>query len=270
MILSDVAIRDRINKQTVSTEKLLQDYEDNNIRYCGYELRLGKVVAPQTGEITPSDHRPGATGQALVLKPSEMALVITKEMVHLPTDLCATYGQLNRLANKGLMILNTSIVEPGYFGPLSCVLVNFSSEKQALSLGEPIAKLNFQQVEGIPKETQKAIARDQYEATASKNGTALPKSLLDISGIEERVKDKVGSSVKTSVAFAGVLIAVLLLWSQIEGVVSKWTGATQAQRQTQAQTDLALKQMQLENQKATLELQSKIGQLENEVKRLGK
>jgi deoxycytidine triphosphate deaminase len=119
MVLSDTKIKERITNETVAKKKLLQEYEEKNIKYCRYELRLGKVVTTQTGEISPNPGKPASAGQALVLKPSEMALLLTKELVHLPSDLCATYGQLNRLSKKGLMILNTSIVEPGYYGPLS-------------------------------------------------------------------------------------------------------------------------------------------------------
>jgi ammonia channel protein AmtB len=203
-----------------------------------------------------------------------MVLVITKEAIHLPEGLCATYGQLNRLANQGLMILNTSIVEPGYDGPLSCVLVNFSSQQHALSPDEPIAKVNFHQVCGIPGVLQTRIARDKYEEAASKNATSLPKSLLDVAGVEERVAEKVGSAIRKSVTFGGLIIAILLLWSQLEGVFSTWlyqrTGIMSNATQTQKQNDLTLKQIQLDYEKANLDLQTKINQLEDEVRQVKK
>jgi deoxycytidine triphosphate deaminase len=201
MVLSDAAIKELITNEADTNKKLLRDYDSKNIRYCGYELRLGKVVSPQTGEIGSFADKRGwrekifrSTPKCLVLAPSEMVLVITKEAIHLPNNLCATYGQLNRLANQGLMILNTSIVEPGYDGPLSCVLVNFSSQKHALSADEPIAKVNFHQLHGKPDVLQGKIEMEKYEEIACKNATALPKSLLDIAGVEERVSEKVGSA----------------------------------------------------------------------------
>jgi deoxycytidine triphosphate deaminase len=281
MVLSDTEIRKRISAQSEEKDKLLRGYDDNNIRYCGYELRLGKVVSPKTGKVGSFATKPGwlqkkffSATKCLVLNPSEMVLVITKEIVHLPTDLCATYGQLNRLANKGLMILNTSIVEPGYDGPLSCVLVNFSSQQLALSPDEPIAKVNFHLVQGAPALLQTKISCEKYEDSASKNATALPKSLLDVAGVEERVSEKVGSSIRKSVVFGGLVIAFLLLWSQLEGVFSSWiyqrTGIMSNATQTQKQTELTLRQMQLDYQKANQDLQSKVTQLEDEVKQLKK
>jgi deoxycytidine triphosphate deaminase len=281
MVLSDTEIRQRINDEPDPKQKLLRGYDEHNIKHCGYELRLGKVVSPKTGEIGSFAERSVrfrenflSGKKCLVLNPSEMVLVITKEVVHLPSNLCATYGQLNRLANQGLMILNTSIVEPGYDGPLSCVLVNFSSQQHALSPDEPIAKVNFHQVHGTPSVLQTKIAPEKYEQAASKNATALPKSLLDVAGVEERVAEKVGSAIRKSVTFGGLVIAILLLWSQLEGVFSNWlyqrTGIMSNATQTQKQNELTLKQIQLDYQKANLELQSKINGLENEVKQVKK
>ncbi len=281
MVLSDTEIRKRIKDETNPEEKLLREYDDKNIKHCGYELRLGKIVSPKTGKIGSFAAQPGwlhkkflSATKCLVLNPSEMVLVITKEVIHLPPNLCATYGQLNRLANQGLMILNTSIVEPGYDGPLSCVLVNFSSQQHALSPNEPIAKVNFHQVDGTPTVLQTKILPENYEEAASKNATALPKSLLDVAGVEERVAEKVGSAIRKSVTFGGLIIAILLIWSQLEGVFSSWiyqrTGIMSNATQTQKQTELTLKQIQLDYQKANLDLQSKISHLEDEVKQAKK
>jgi len=188
MILSDGEIKKR-----VVSGKLLELHDPERIKYCGCELTLGTVVAPSTGEVlSPMGKSRNwlsnvlTTSKCFVIAPSETMILVTKEKLNMPKDLCATYGQLNRLANKGLMILNTSIVEPGYSGPLSCILVNFSSQKHALSPGDSIAKLNFHTVEGVPDKlfTEK-FSHPAYEQLVSKNSINLPKSLLDISGVEE-------------------------------------------------------------------------------------
>src|SRR5258708_3728575 len=243
MILIDTLIKKRIADESTAGKKLLRDYDEKNIKHCGYELRLGKVVSPKTGEVLSFEEplAPPSAKRCVVLSPSELVLLVTKEAVNLPEDLCATYGQLNRLANQGLMILNTSIVEPGYDGQLSCVLVNFSSQQQTLSPNDPIAKLNFHEVQGKPTVRQHKF-EGRYEDAASKNATALPKSLLDIFGVADRVSEKVHSDMPRNLKFGGIIIAVLLLWSQVEGVLSNWS----YQRK---QTDLTLQRVQLEYQK---------------------
>jgi uncharacterized protein YlxW (UPF0749 family) len=92
--------------------------------------------------------------------------------------------------------------------------------------------------------------------------------------VEERVAEKVGSAIRKSVTFGGLIIAILLIWSQLEGVFSSWiyqrTSIMSNATQTQKQTELALKQIQLDYQKANMDLQSRINQLEDEVKQVKK
>ena len=62
--------------------------------------------------------RPQMRDVAWAIKPTETLVVMTTEAVNIPDDLMATYGQLNRLAQHGVSLINSSIIEPGYSGPL--------------------------------------------------------------------------------------------------------------------------------------------------------
>ena len=277
MILSDGEIKKR-----VTSDKLIEFHDPKQIKYCGCELTLGNAVAPKTGEVLSITDKPRhwfsnvmTAKKCFVIEPSETKILVTKERLNMPKDLCATYGQLNRLANKGLMILNTSIVEPQYSGPLSCVLVNFSSQKHALSPGDPIAKLTFHRVEGTPEQVlTDSYTHADYETLVSKNAISLPESLLDISGIEERVTDKMGVTVKKSVAWGGAIVLFLLLWSQMEGFLSDWiykrTGfmdtKVQVERHVDSIIDERLRQQQEAFQKQTDELNRHIVDLQNQLR----
>src|SRR5690348_14612565 len=111
MILSDSEIKKR-----VAANKLLEFHDPDKIKYCGCELTLGKVVRPGSGDVLTADNKPSRwlskvfeSKKCFVIEPSETMILVTTEKLNMPKDLCATYGQLNRLANMGLMILNTSI-----------------------------------------------------------------------------------------------------------------------------------------------------------------
>lgn len=278
MILSDAEIKGR-----VQNDKLIELHDPEKIKYCGCELTLGKVVAPNSGDVLSLDgklyslwSKVSRAPKCFVIEPSETVILVTKEKLNMPKDLCATYGQLNRLANKGLMILNTSIVEPGYSGPLSCVLVNFSSHRHSLAPGDSIAKVNFHSVKGTPdKLLTQSFNFDEYERMASKNAINLPKSLLDISGVEERVTKTVQSGVRRSIVLGGIVILVLLLWSQMEGFFSEWiyrrTGVMdtkiQIEKAVQIQMD-QLKQQQLDYQRQNGELKQQVSGLQVEIRNL--
>jgi deoxycytidine triphosphate deaminase len=272
MILSDAEIKKR-----VEADKLLEFHDPNKIKYCGCELSLGKVVTPRTGDVLSLERtgrkRLGKISKqpkCFVIEPSETIILLTKERLNMPANLCATYGQLNRLANMGLMILNTSIVEPGYSGPLSCVLVNFSSQRHSLAPGDSIAKVNFHSVQGAPEKLfSQSFGFEEYERLASKNAINLPKSLLDISGVEDRVTKTVQSGVRRSIVLGGVVILVLLLWSQMEGFLSDWiykrTGIMDTKQVVETKMDELLKQQQVKDQKQNDEFRKEIADLQKHV-----
>lgn len=272
MVLTDLDIKERAEK-----EGILEFHDPARIKYCGYELTLGKVISPKTGRLHWVEDQPRhslgnlfTAKNCYVIEPSEMLVIVTKESLRMPRDLCATYGQLNRLANHGLIILNTSIVEPGYHGPLSCVLVNFSSQKQALAAGESIAKLNFHKLSGTPGSTfQASFDHAAYERIASKNATSLPGSLLDIAGVERRVAEKVGSAIKKSVAFGGLVVVFLLLWAQLEGFMSHWIYDHTGIMTTAKQVELQLKAMQDRNEAEIRDLKRTVEDVQNQVKQPG-
>lgn len=271
MVLTEREIKERVERDAI-----LEYHDPDRIKYCGYELTLGKVISPKTGRVEWVEDKPKrsfrnvlTTKNCYVLEPSEMLVIVTKELVKMPSDLCATYGQLNRLANHGLLILNTSIVEPGYHGPLSCVLVNFSSQRQVLATGESIAKLNFHTLSGtVENPLKQSFDQEAYTRVVSKSATSLPKSLLDITGVEERVTEKVGAAIKKSIALGGVLIVVLLLWAQLEGVLSHWiyerTGIMTAQKQVEFELGVQSKK----DEQELLELRRTIADIQDQVKRL--
>jgi deoxycytidine triphosphate deaminase len=253
-LLSD---RDILARSSAETAKaLIENYDPKLVVHCGCEVRLRQAIAPHEGKIKCSST---TKEKIVVIEPSEMILLVTEEIINMPDDLCATYSQLNRLANSGLMLLNTSIVEPGYSGPLSCVLVNFSSQRRSLSVGDSVAKLTFTTLSSVPASLyQGHFTALEYEKQARKNAVSLPLSLLDIVGVEDRVKNKVGSEVRRSVTFAGIFIAVLLLWSQLEGLISNWlyvkTGYMPTTKLTEQQLDLKLQQQKLDYDKQIQDL----------------
>jgi hypothetical protein len=107
----------------------------------------------------------------------------------------------------------------------------------------------------------------------SKNSTSLPKSLLDISGVEESITTKIGLTVKKSIAFGGAIIVVLLLWSQMEGFFSDWiyrrTGImdtkVQIEKRVEAIMDERLKQQQDKYEKQLDEQNQRIIELQKQL-----
>jgi len=232
--------------------------------------------------------------------PSETLVIMTEETVRMPSDLCATYTPLNRNASKGLMLLNAAIVEPGYEGPLSCFLLNFSSQPVSLGPKEAIAKIIFHTLKESPVRLEPAVLDEtHYVRSLVDSAQKFQKSFLDVAGIENRAAEKAKESIeagklaiqttkqsmdqaildgkaaieqtklsiRTSIFVASLVMTGLLLWASLEPVFSKWlwekTGVTTS---TQRRIDEATLQRSLEAAQKLFELQSDKTALEGQLR----
>jgi dCTP deaminase len=219
LILQDTDIQNR-----VASQQLLIDYVADNIRNCGYTLRAGKVIEPESGdEELLDDTRGGNRRLVWEIGPGETLVVRTIEKVIMPQDLCATYAPLHRLSSKGLMLLNSSLVEPGYEGRLSCFLLNFSSQRITITRGMPITKMAFHRLTGPPGQLHSQVMQDEeYDAALSESAKRFHKSFMDVSGVEKRAVEKATGAAKSAVVWGGVIIAFLLLFSTLEPFFSNF------------------------------------------------
>lgn len=141
----------------------------------------------------------------------------------MPPDLCGSYAPLFRLAKQGVLLLNASTVEPGYEGPLSCFLVNFSAKTIALRSDGPIAKIIFHRLEHQPRELKpEAVSSLEYKQILSECAKDFHSSFMDVSGIAAHAVESARKELRNWVVIGGVLIAVLLAWSSMEPLISKW------------------------------------------------
>lgn len=212
--------------------------------------------------------------------PAETLVVMTRENITMPSDVCGTYAPLFRLAKQGVMLLNASIVEPGYSGPLSCFLANFSAGPVTLRQDAPIAKILFHKISGPPAEPKpEVIERRRYEEDLAEDARRYHRSFMDVSGIEDRAAKKARSELKGLLIIGGAIIAVLLAWASLEPVLSKWiwekTGFISATQRAEdvrllkdIQNEQAVLKLQLEQKKANDDVAEQIQRLKREVETL--
>jgi dUTPase len=201
-------------------------------------LTAGAVFEPGTGNQLVLKKDKAGTPLFWELGPNETLVVMTTETVKIPGDLCASYSPLHRLATAGVMLLNPAIVEPLYDGPLSCFLVNFSSQKVQIVPGAPISKIIFHKVSNAPgKPRPQKLDADEYKTQLSKNATLFHRSFLNVSGIEERAAAKAQGALKSVVFSGGLVVGLLVLFATVEPLLSTWlyerTGVRTATQRTQ-------------------------------------
>ena len=121
------------------------------------------------------------------------------------------------------MLINASLVEPGYEGPLSCFLVNFSSERILLGRDEAIAKIIFHTLTATPGQLRpQTITVAEYRKGLAQQAKKFHKSFMDVARIEDRAVEKARGEFKKWVLTGGALVAILLLWATLEPIISKW------------------------------------------------
>ncbi len=227
MILNDA----QINIRVAVTPALIEGHDPTQVVNCAYTLRAGRVFAAESGEerlLGPQGRRNRLLWD---IGPAETLIVMTSEVINMPDDLCASYTPLNRLARQGMMLLNAAIVEPGYQGPLSCFLLNFSSKRISIAKGEPVAKIVFHTLSAKPVQPKNQAFDDvAYAAQLARSATAYQRSFLNVAEIEDRAVKKAAEALRRSLVLGGVLVGLLLLWATMEPLISRWvwekTGAT--------------------------------------------
>ena len=155
------------------------------------------------------------------LKPNELIIFQTAEKVKIPITLSASYSALDSIAKRGLLLINASMVEPGYTGYLSGVLLNFSSKSFFIQPNMEIAKINFFEVVGkIENKLDESIAN--YTEMLQEKAQFYTQTFLDIDRIENEVIAKTASSVKKNFIFGGLGLVLILAFCTIEPVLYKY------------------------------------------------
>jgi hypothetical protein len=175
-VLSDSTIRTHL-------AALIDDGTAKNAREVGYEFLPGKLYpAGESHEGKPLDWtQPGLPPEtSYAVKRGELLLVRTRERVKMPAHLCGLWSQLDRNSRQGLLLVNTSVVPPGYDGFLACTFVNFGNKSLLLKPHWPIARLVFLRLDAPAAETGQSYAAPDYDQRMSDAAREAPSTFLAI------------------------------------------------------------------------------------------
>lgn len=190
-ILSDRSIKDFIRDQ-----QLILNGKLERVRHCSYNFCPDKVFHSSeddksnfidfSSDIHHNTHD--------LVKPGEYVWIRMQEFVKLPSDICAFWWQTNTLSRKGLLLMNMSIVEPGYEGPLSCLFVNFSRIPVAINPETSMAKLVFARIDQVAEIPSRKIGTSEeaivhYDEALYDEALARPATFLQINEEFKRLQE---------------------------------------------------------------------------------
>ncbi|WP_272533971.1 dCTP deaminase domain-containing protein [Providencia sp. PROV212] len=169
------------------------------------------------------------SGTGASLKPQESLVIISEEIIHVPPDHVAYVFLKNRFSQKGFLALNTGIIDAGYKGPISTVIINFSSVDAAVPSGKTkeekeFFRVVFHKITSVSTEKPEFDVLDygqdkykeykEYKINDLKN---LPKTFLEPKVLKEQIQSELYSKVSElsifkltiAVAILGILFTVL-------------------------------------------------------------
>jgi deoxycytidine triphosphate deaminase len=131
-------LSDRLIRLMLDCGMLLERASAENISGASYDLSLGDEFF-YGGRI----HSLGDSEPILLIEPYDYAIVTTHERSNLPRDICARFDLSVSLFAQGIILSNGPQVDPGFRGPLFCLLFNTSSSPVLLKRRQHYATLEF-------------------------------------------------------------------------------------------------------------------------------
>ncbi len=120
---------------------LLENAEPGKVEGASYDLRLGDEYF-YGGQI----HRLSDEEPILTLEPYDYAIVTSHEIADLPREISGRFDLTVGLFCQGVILSNGPQVDPGFRGPLFCLLFNTSSSPILLKRRHHYATIEFHKV----------------------------------------------------------------------------------------------------------------------------
>ena len=128
----------RILLQMLRCGMVLTGWHEENVSGASYDLSLGDEYY-KAGKI----HRLGDREPILLIEPYDFAIVTSHECAAFPRDVCGRFDLRVSLFAQGIILSNGPQIDPGFRGPLFCLLFNVSSAPVMLKRRQHYATLEL-------------------------------------------------------------------------------------------------------------------------------
>jgi dCTP deaminase len=173
-------LSDKTIKQMIASGQLIPDGGAENAKYCSYEFTASTILRGA------SDHSELIETSGTAIEPAQLVWIRAREEISIPANMVGLWIQTQTLSRKGLLLLNISLIEPGYKGPLSAVLVNFGKNRVVITPSTKIAKVVFLSLDTAATNAVGSWDSDEYNTALLDMAANAPKSFLQLQSFEEK------------------------------------------------------------------------------------
>ena len=214
--------------------KKLSDLAENNftnfskqISFASYNIRIGKNIMVEAEIEYNLSHY-----SKVILKPFEVAIIQTYEIVNIPKDIIGRWNIKVSSAYDGLIWVGGPQVDPGYCGYLYCPVYNMSDKEIVLEFKKDIATMDFVQTTESNNENnifnKKIKPFDYYKNKQLKSAltTHVQKKIDEMDEFKDKMEERLHKLQTTFLTVIGALFAtlsILIISMKTKGTVKEAT-----------------------------------------------
>jgi len=176
-------LSDKTIKEMIEEKQLVPEGNGNSAEFCSYEFTAASILRGGSHEVEQ------LVDSEVVIEPAQLVWIKAKEEISIPANMVGFWIQTQTLARDGLLLLNITLIEPGYEGPLSAVLVNFGKKRVPISSHTKIAKVIFL---SLDKEATKRVGKwdsGDYDDMLMDIAANAPETFLQLQSFEQKAEE---------------------------------------------------------------------------------
>ncbi len=122
-----------LSKEEIESFNLLTNTNSNNFNSVSYDLSAKEIITLENQIVN-----------EYILPPQGMVYLVSKEEFNLENQPVVGFTTVkNSLSRLGIMAVNIGLVDPGYVGPISSILINFGKRPIPLKEGDTFLRMTF-------------------------------------------------------------------------------------------------------------------------------
>jgi deoxycytidine triphosphate deaminase len=195
-----------LSGEEVKASRIVVDGSDDLYRASTYDLSVGVIIKPGTGE------KSASIVDDYELKPGGTVKVVSKELLKMPDTITAHVLLKNELCRQGILAINIGVVDPGFEGPIASTLLNFGRQDFPIKKGDPFLRVSFHRCPESPLARKSAkYSRDDYLRRVREEVQAYAaETFLNLDVATERAAQRAFGSFQQTLVVWATIAAIFL------------------------------------------------------------
>lgn len=172
-----------------------------------FDLTIGHIYDDSGTEV----------GGPFILQPGHIVQVASAESFNLPATITGHVTFKTSLTSNGIWALTVGIVDPGWDGPVSTTLLNFSKVEHPVNIGDAFLRVSFLEHEAVPEEKfRKApLEADYLRSVQNAAAVKFPDTFLNSKNISKTAGLAAVKSMRNQMIFWIPALALLFATIQV-------------------------------------------------------